>query len=1068
MNRLLSIFSFVILISNIGFAQPGANDPTFNPSDIGFGNGDGADSPIDVTALQTDGKTIISGTFTSYNGTQVNGLARLNVDGTIDPTFNCGLGISGGSIVSIGIQSDGKIIIVGIFNAYNGTSVTNIVRLNIDGTLDSTFNGNTFNNAIRKVEVQTDDKLVLVGDFTLINGLTQNRITRLDPDGNQDLTFNSGTGANNVITACHIQDDGKIIIAGVFSNYNGVSRSKIARIHSDGSIDVSFYLASGLGTVGLYDVKSQSTGKVIIAGSTSFGLNNGYIARLNSDGTMDASFTTGSGFNEIVRVLAIQDDDAILVGGDFSTYNGVNAMRLARLQINGLIDNLYQTNVGSGIDFSTLSLSVQPDGKTIIGGVFGWYNGVSRNYIARIETDGSIDLTFNTGSGFSQIVESVLVQSNGKILVGGEFYTVNGIPKHAIVCLNNDGNIDNSSSYSGDEAISIIDIKSQPDDKIIISGGFDEYSNTPVNSNILRLNANGTIDQTFLNPGNGTNPYVMDVEIQSNGKIVLVGAFTVSNGNTHNRIARLNSDGSTDNTFSTGTGANSGIFSVDLDNNDKILIGGGFLNFNGTNINRFARLNTNGSLDNSFDVGSGADGEVVCCEVLPNGKILVGGAFLNFNGVNVNRIVLLNPDGSIDNTFMTGSGANGYVTCITVQANGKIILGGEFTVFNNVNCGHIVRLNPDGTIDYSFNTGSGFNNSVTSFAIQNDGKLIVGGNFTSYNNYGRNRLARLFLCQESFATETQTACASFTWPINGQTYSSSGQYIDTISNAAGCDSIITLDLTIIPSLPLTIENSFSMPSNANNCVGEAAVTVSGNAPFELDFDNGSQVITSSGYSLVTNLCAGVHDLHVTDNCGDTLTTQIVIPVDSNFVFNNPFIDSLAQDSLGVTLTNCDIYYGGIDTAYIDSIWATGNTVNVIWNVVDSNGSNFDTTSYVLNNGNGVYWLQLSVFCPNKSLGEYFTVTEAIYFNNGSVSTAGLADVGKDLFAIYPNPTNDQVHIYFSGSDAELTVYDVQGKVVLKDHIQNNGTISLQNFERGVYLFDFKNSQGQSVQRVVKQ
>jgi ELWxxDGT repeat protein len=326
----------------------------------------------------------------------------------------------------------------------------------------------------------------------------------------------------------------------------------------------------------------------------------------------------------------------------------------------------------------------------------------------------------------------------------------------------------------------------------------------------------------------------------------------------------------------------------------------------------------------------------------------------------------------------------------------------------------------------------------------------------------------LTILNSSSATETQTSCDSFIWPINGQTYITSGQYIDTIPNAAGCDSIISLDLTIMSALPLTIGNTFSIPSDANSCTGEVAVSLSGNVDFELDFDNGSQVVTSSGYSLVTNLCPGVHDLHVTDNCGDTLSVLVVIPIDSNFVFNNPFIDSLAQDSLGVTLTNCDIFYNGIDTAYIDSIWATGNTVNVIWNIVDSNGSNFDTTIYVLNNGNGVYWLQLSVFCPNKSLGEYFTVTEAIYFNNGTVSTAGTTNYKEALFEIYPNPTNDQVHINFSGSDAELTVYDLQGKVVLKDRIQNQGIVSLQNFERGVYLFDFKNSQGHSVQRVVKQ
>ncbi|MNU65895.1 hypothetical protein D3C71_551980 [compost metagenome] len=392
------------------------------------------------------------------------------------------------------------------------------------------------------------------------------------------------------------------------------------------------------------------------------------------------------------------------------------------------------------------------------------------------------------------------------------------------------------------------------------------------------------------------------------------------------------------------------------------------------------------------------------------------------------------------------------------------------TVPNGVGCDSII------TLDLTINNSSVATDTQTvcgSYIWPINGQTYaVSGQYvdTIPNAAGCDSIITLDLTilSPSSGAETQTACGSFLWPINGQTYTTSGQYVDTIPNAAGCDSIITLDLTIIPSLPLTLENTFSMPSDANSCVGEVAIDISGNADFELDIDNGSQVITSSGYSLVTNLCVGIHDLHVTDNCGDTLTTQIVIPVDSNYVFNNPFIDSLVIDSLGVTMTNCDIYYNSIDTAYIDSIWATGNTVNVIWNIVDSNGSNFDTTTYVLNNGNGVYWLQLSIFCPNKSLGEYFTATEAIYFNNGSVSTAGLSDYKQALFEVYPNPTSNQVQISFSGSDAELMVYDAQGKMVLKDQIQNQETISLENFERGVYLFDFRNSQGQSVQRVVKQ
>jgi ELWxxDGT repeat protein len=274
-------------------------------------------------------------------------------------------------------------------------------------------------------------------------------------------------------------------------------------------------------------------------------------------------------------------------------------------------------------------------------------------------------------------------------------------------------------------------------------------------------------------------------------------------------------------------------------------------------------------------------------------------------------------------------------------------------------------------------------------------------------------------------------------------------------------------INVVDNLDEYAFNTFVLPSETNSCTGELSIEFENLGPYSLSISSG-QSIDVTGNANFTGYCPGIYDLSISDACGNNYNTYFIVPADSNYIYINPFQDSIALDSLGHIIENCEIIYGQIDTAYIDSIWATGNTVNVIWNIVDSNGSNLDTTSYVLNNGNGIYWLQLSVFCPFKSVGEYFTVTEAISFNNGHVSTAGLDNVGANLFEIYPNPTNDQVHINFSGSEAELTVYDAQGKMVLKDRIQNQEIISLQNFERGVYLFDFKNSNGRSVQRVVKQ
>ena len=678
------------------------------------------------------------------------------------------------------------------------------------------------------------------------------------------------------------------------------------------------------------------------------------------------------------------------------------------------------------------------------------------------------DQNFYTGTGAPNVsgINHLLVDQQNRILITGSFITFNDTLVNRLSRIKPDGGID-TSFHTGDGFDNFVyDLLEQTDGKILATGTFTTYNNIPANK-IVRLNEDGSIDNSF-NTGTGPNGTLWESIIQPDGKILVSGDFTEFNGAPMNRVVRLNSDGSIDPSFNIGSGANAQTGGMCLQPDGKILLVGQFTMFDNVSKKCIVRLDSSGSIDNSFDANNNTYASLSKVMIKSNGEIIVLGSFNEFDNIPMNGIVYLDATGQLNTQFSSGVFNNVQMLRSFLQDDEKLLLFGSFTTYQNATHNHLIRLNADGTLDTTFDMGNGADDWVHAVGLQSDGRIVVCGKFNHFMGEIKDDMTRLSFCSSTNSTFLQSSCGSYYWAQNGTTYSTSGNYTDTIPNVAGCDSIITLDLTIIPSLPLTIENSFSMPSDANSCIGEAAISLSGNAPFELDFDNGSQVITSSGYSLVTNLCHGVHDLQITDNCGDTLSTSVVIPVDSNYVFNNPFIDSLAIDSLGMTITNCDIYYNSIDTAYIDSIWANGNTVNVIWNIIDSNGSNFDTTNYVLNNGTGVYWLQLSVFCPFKSVGEYFTVTEAVYFNNGHVSTAGLPDYTANLFEIYPNPTNDQVHISFSGSHADLTVYDLQGKVVLKDQIQDKGIVSLENFERGVYLFDFKNSQGHSVQRVVKQ
>jgi hypothetical protein len=153
------------------------------------------------------------------------------------------------------------------------------------------------------------------------------------------------------------------------------------------------------------------------------------------------------------------------------------------------------------------------------------------------------------------------------------------------------------------------------------------------------------------------------------------------------------------------------------------------------------------------------------------------------------------------------------------------------------------------------------------------------------------------------------------------------------------------------------------------------------------------------------------------------------------------------------------------------LWATGNQVNVIWNIVDSNGSNLDTTTYDLMNGSGVYWLQLSVFCPTKSTEDYFTVTQAIYFGNGGAYLVGLEDnpEPENSIGLYPNPTFNSVTITFtSNSTARVQLIDAQGKFIQESVIVSGDQMSLENLERGVYFLNVEINGEKTNRKIIRQ
>jgi len=360
--------------------------------------------------------------------------------------------------------------------------------------------------------------------------------------------------------------------------------------------------------------------------------------------------------------------------------------------------------------------------------------------------DGSNDLTFNVGEfiqGYKANggVSGIALQPDGKVLIGGDFTTVNGTPSDRIARLNSDGSLDSSFNPGTGANFTIFNFALQSDGKILIVGDFFVYNGT-ARGRIARLNADGSLDTSF-NPDTGADSRIWSLVIQPDGKILIVGAFNSYDGVAINRIARLNTDGSLDTSFNPGTGANNIVQSLALQPDGKILIGGLFTSYNGTVINRIARLNSNGSLDTSFNPGTGANDIVQTLALQPDGKILIGGDFSSYNGTTIIRSARLNADGSLDTSFNPGTGANNRISTFALQPDGKILIGGLFNSYNGTTINRIARLSADGSLDTSFNPGSGPLGTVRTLVLQPDDKILVGGSFASYDGVSRNGVSRL-------------------------------------------------------------------------------------------------------------------------------------------------------------------------------------------------------------------------------------------------------------------------------------------------------------------------------------
>lgn len=249
----------------------------------------------------------------------------------------------------------------------------------------------------------------------------------------------------------------------------------------------------------------------------------------------------------------------------------------------------------------------------------------------------------------------------------------------------------------------------------------------------------GKVDATFNTLddgliGDGFDNTVRSLSLQADQNLIVGGDYLNLNGIASSYLTRLKPDGSIDETFNTGIGFNGKVYATYIQPDGKIIAGGSFTSFNGISSGRLVRLNQDGSYDESFNTSVAATTGIIY-EISPqiDGKIIIVGSFTRYNNVTVNRVARILSNGSLDTSFITGSGTSSNITNASALSDGKILLTGNFTSFNGIQSNKIVRLYPDGRVDTSFNSGAGFDDDVSAMAIQSDGKIVLGGKFTNYN-----------------------------------------------------------------------------------------------------------------------------------------------------------------------------------------------------------------------------------------------------------------------------------------------------------------------------------------------
>lgn len=684
-----------------------------------------------------NGKIIARGHFNNYNGQPVGALIRLKPDATLDTTFNNHLVLPGDFNPNLGkvvVQPDGKLIVLGSAALSDGRNISYIGRLTADGNLDTSFSANYIYTDLTDYDAKIDSsgRLVVIGRLYIVeNGVVKQRnIVRLNDDGTIDPSFNEAIDSpysrkfalqgNNVLKIRFDQD--------------GI-RSRLYRLNEDGSEDPSFVSPIVAGLV--QDLMVQADGRILVLEPYS-------LKRFNADGSTDANFQVQPDFSGYTSKLFLSNDGKITV-----IYYPPGSMKVVRFLNDGSVDPTFTAHTAHDQNGPFLGQALLADDGMLLGDCS---SGPPTNWFTKLLPNGLVDEAFNEGRpGFQNVIrskiQSLATFPDGRILAAGAFDSVNGVDQANIAMLHDDGSLDSSFKIAtagpGDHFTAIHDLYHVVRDsngKILVSGNFEYVLNGFQRANIVRLNADGSIDPTFdITPsiqdlssvGGGSNPL-----LERGDSRILVGTSRTDLSATL-PPALLNPDGSRAAGFVPTVffeRSHVAIHGIALQPDGKIVLAGEtrMAGPSGNSIDRgfIVRLLPDGEYDTYFPPYELADVVVTAVAVRPGGGIVA----VN-RSASGSSVIRLTSNGYVDPTFHFDGIADGRINALSFTEHGEVLIGGLFSNVSGQARRNLALLNNDGTL--GIHAGSP-NDEVLCIALDTAERILIGGRFTSISSGGQN------------------------------------------------------------------------------------------------------------------------------------------------------------------------------------------------------------------------------------------------------------------------------------------------------------------------------------------